>query len=88
MSRPRPADWRDVVGRGQASGQPMKAFGRDRGMPPSTFRDWVFEAGEETRRPHPKRQHYDKARAEGLSPWKAALATGVAWETARHWSPQ
>ncbi len=85
MARRRRKEWRSVVAQWKASGQPMKAFARDRGMPPSTFRDWVFEAGEETRRPHPKRQAFEQALLSGVSAWRAARIAGVSYHTVRHW---
>jgi transposase-like protein len=88
MSRPRPADWRDVVARWQASGMTVRAFSRAHDLPNSTLRDWVKAAELSPRIPHPLRQHYDQVRAEGLSPWKASLAVGVSYRMAKYWSQQ
>lgn len=72
----------------QQSGQPMKAFARERGVPASSLRDWALEAGVETRRPHPKRDAFEQALAAGCTPWKAHIAADVRYCTARRWARQ
>ncbi len=82
----RRVDWRELVKRWQASGQSIRQWCDEHGVARSSLRDWARCAGIETQQPpHPRRQVFEEALQAGLTPWKASIAAGVRYWTAKRW---